>query len=162
MCSDFKWLMAFSFRMLFGFIMAAILFKTKWRPFCPNHSKSEQNGGHFVQTIRKPNTIWNTNKMAAILFKTIRNLNIRNQTWKMFGFRMDSEFEWSELEPRLYQTRKFHYSDEPIILRSVIQISTKNSMYYIFRWQGSLSLASVMQILLKLSNVSTVGIWIAN
>ena len=27
----------------------------------PNHSKSEQNGGHYVQTIRKLNTIWNPN-----------------------------------------------------------------------------------------------------
>ena len=54
-----------------------------------NHSKTEQKGGHFVQTIWKLNTIQNPN-------------TIRNQTFKMFGFRMDSEFEWLEFKPQLY------------------------------------------------------------
>ena len=51
-------------------------------------------GFRMVRTIRKPN------KMATILFFTIRKPN-----FKTFGIRMDSEFKCSEFEPRLYSNR---------------------------------------------------------
>ena len=40
--------------------------------------------------------------IAAILRSNVRKPNVRKPTFETFGFRMDSDFEWSEFEPPLY------------------------------------------------------------